>query len=232
MYHSIGGKAVGDNEGIFSVSERDFRYQIKCISEIDKVSLHKLTINNDLLQIAVSFDDGYQDNLTVAAPILIDHGIPFTVYVSSGFIKNKIKGFLSVQELKELAALPGVTIGSHGVTHERLTLCSESMLESELLDSKHFLEDIIGGSVSSVAYPHGAVDSRVLAKVKKFNYESGVCSQFDINQSQNNPLMLSRTTILRDDNERIFKQKLLGDWDWYRFRNLSHWHENIVYVMK
>lgn len=37
----------------------------------------------------LTFDDGYLDNLLEAAPVLVTHGVPFAVYVSTGFIESE-----------------------------------------------------------------------------------------------------------------------------------------------
>lgn len=50
--------------------------------------------------VAVTFDDGYRDNLTVAAPLLASHGIPATVFIKTGSIGSN--GAFWWDELAEL----------------------------------------------------------------------------------------------------------------------------------
>jgi len=229
MYHSIGSSVYGDRHSLNSLSPERFRKHVDLLAGMLTVSLMQLKIPENELHVAVTFDDGYADNLYIAAPLLAERGIPFAVFVSSDFIRNRVTGFLSSQELKQLAQTPDVMIGSHGSSHCHLNHCSDRQLRSELLDSRHYLEDLIGRRVTSLAYPYGSSDRRVRDAALSAGYELGVCSRFDINHSTRDPLMLNRCVILSDDNLRIFRQKLHGDWDWYRFRHIDPLKINSVY---
>jgi len=221
MYHSVGSEVPGDWLEIFGITSDLFsqhaellaRYPTGRVTPLDMAHLE-----GNGQRIAITFDDGYKDNLRIAAPILLERGLPFTVFVTSGFVRPNERLFMTPGELRELSELPNVSIGSHGVSHVALTKCDDRALWQELASSKRFLEDIIGKKITSVAYPYGAVDRRVRDMAQKAGYESGFCSYEAINNPSQDPLLMSRTCILGLDSIRVFKQKLHGDWDWYRWR--------------
>lgn len=220
MYHAIGTPALDDKLGIFSLSREKFILQMSLLSsgQFGQVmNFSKNTLQSESARLSITFDDGYLDNLEVAAPILDEFGFPFTVFVSSDFVRHHRKGFLSPSNLRDLSMFGGATIGSHGVTHRALTEFDDVGLNNELISSKKFLEDVIGKEVSSIAYPYGAANRRVRDAVKNAGYELGACSLAGANQAVRDPLMLARTEITSWDTNRIFYQKLRGSWDWCRW---------------
>jgi len=222
MYHAVGSAAADDALGIYSIAPDLFAQQIAALADYDSASIVGLEEGlsaTEPLRVAVTFDDGYRDNLYRAAPALQKHGIPFTVFVCTGFMRQDSGNYLTPGELRELAALPGVTIGSHGATHTPLTGLDARALHDELATSKAYLEDVMGRTVTVLSYPHGAVDRRVRDAAAAAGYTIGACSRFGSNGPARDPLLLCRTDVLGIDSVRVFKQKLHGDWDWYRWRS-------------
>lgn len=218
MYHSVGSLVRGDKIGIHSISLERFQDHIDILSYTKIVPLLPIVIPEGQLNIAITFDDGYADNLYVVAPILEKKGIPFTVFVTTEYIRRHEPGFMSPEELKILSKVQGVTIGAHTVSHCDLTRCSDQDLKIELSDSKHYLEDLLGLSVTSMAYPYGLTDRRVRDATSAAAYKVAVCSRFDINQTDRDHFMLNRNIITSEDTPRVFIQKIKGAWDWYRWR--------------
>ena len=119
MYHAIGTPALGDMLGLFSLSPECFRQHMSLLADWKQcriVDFDSIALNSTGYRVAITFDDGYLDNLKVAAPILCELGLPFTVFVTSEFVRSRKAEFLSPDALRELAALPGAKIGAHGTT--------------------------------------------------------------------------------------------------------------------
>lgn len=221
MYHAIGSPALGDSLGLFSVSPDEFAEHMECLS--NRHSDQMVSLDADVCiasgcRVAITFDDGYQDNLDVAAPILVKNKLPFSVFVTSDFVRNKRPGFLSPASLRELAKLPGATIGAHGASHVALTDCDDKALAAELAGSRSYLEDLLGVAVETMAYPYGAANRRVRDAAENAGYRLAACSFSNTNDDARDRMLLGRTEVLAGDSARVFRQKLHGDWDWYRWR--------------
>ena len=76
---------------------------------------------------------------------------------------------MSWSQIRELDAA-GVEIGSHSLSHPRLTGLDDKALQTELTDSRLALEDKLGKPVTSFAYPYGEFDRRVIESVIDSGY--------------------------------------------------------------
>jgi len=115
--------------------------------------------------LSMTFDDGHEDNVTTALPILNQYGLKTTQCYASSYIEGMsqeiIDGILAFSK-------SGHEICSHTVTHPFLTLASSTNLTYELQHSKQYLESITGQSVVSFASPYGDYSTKVLNEIKKF----------------------------------------------------------------
>lgn len=86
---------------------------------------------------------------------------------------------LSWEQIEEMAKDPLCTIGSHTMSHCRLTLKDQELLHYELGESKKELEQHIGKPVEHMSYPHGwkhDVSAEAIAVVEKEGYRTALRS--------------------------------------------------------
>jgi peptidoglycan/xylan/chitin deacetylase (PgdA/CDA1 family) len=124
---------------------------------------------------AITFDDGYEETLRLAMPLLEARSLPATVFVVSGLIGGKAiwneepQQLLTRTQLLDLHS-SGIFIGSHGRTHRRLSTLGPDAMHYELQGSRQELEHLLGTPVRFLAYPHHDLDSRVAAAAAKAGY--------------------------------------------------------------
>ena len=218
MYHSVIDSAK-NSDNLYVLDSSLFKEQMEFLSKSYKknvVRFKDLKIFKDDLSFAITFDDGYSNNLHVAAPILQELNLPFTIFITTDFIKSNKKEFLTINELKEISALDNVDIGSHTVSHPYLTRLNDNQVMHELLDSKHFLEDVLGKPVRLFAYPHGDYDKRIRDLVEEAGYKIARNSKFNTNIEIKDKLLINSTEIWNFDSIPVFKEKIYGSWDWLK----------------
>lgn len=142
--------------------------------------------------VAVTFDDGFADNVAAVAR-LHQAGLPSTVYVTSDYLGRT--RMLDAPGLRDLAAIPGVEIGAHSVSHPRLDEIRRSEMAHEVRVSRERMEDVLGFQIASFAYPHGAHDGRVMAEVASAGFSSAAAVREALSHPGDHPFRIARLTI-------------------------------------
>ncbi len=111
------------------------------------------------LVITTSWDDGHALDMKLAE-LLHRYGLTGTFYISKDYQQPR----LTDAQIKELVQT--FEVGAHTITHRELTTLAPDVARAEIMDSKHWLEQIIGRLVSSFCYPRGDYNSAVRDMVK------------------------------------------------------------------
>lgn len=153
--------------------------------------------------VCLTFDDGYQDNYNIAYPILKQYEVPFAIYVTTGFIDNRLpmwwyskeKLGINTESLKKIDAAPLCTIGAHTVSHPKLDTLSPEEQTKEIEQSLQELETLLGHPVRHFSYPHGAYNAETLSIINKQTFRSTLLAWGGNIRRGANPLMLPRIEL-------------------------------------
>jgi peptidoglycan/xylan/chitin deacetylase (PgdA/CDA1 family) len=199
LYHSISSRSA-PRDAPWSVTPRQFAAHCEAVAAAGCRSLTVTELAACLRgarelperPVVLTFDDGYADVLDVAAG-LAERGLAATVYVTTGLLGAP--GMLHPRALAELAALPTVEVGAHGIRHDRLDELGGPALVAETTGSRAALEDVTQRGVTSFAYPHGAYDRRAREAVIAAGYEAGAAVKNALSHTHDDPFAIARWTV-------------------------------------
>lgn len=168
-------------------------------------------VHGDALQhpsVCITLDDGYADNAEIAAEILDRLDLSATFFITSGAIGEPNRfpwdqhlapppRLMRWQQLHALRAA-GFGIGSHTVSHPRLSELQQSELVEQLTASRAHLEKELGEPVLDFAYPFGGLgdcDAAARAAVRAAGYRCCLACHGGLVSAHDSPYHLNRISV-------------------------------------
>ena len=201
MYHLIMETPYNDLEALF-VRPSDFDSQLRYLTDNGYGFMFA-----DEWQIAdrptviLTFDDGYVDNYTDMFPILKKYGAKATVFLITDLIGTS--GYLSEEQIREMASSGLVSFQSHTVSHPDLSYQTEATLRYQFSESVRIIEGLTGRTVRALAYPAGSFNDLVLSVASDyFSFCYTTKSPYSVKDYS--PYTIPRYYIARDMTDAQF----------------------------
>jgi len=226
VYHDVSNTDAFQHHPLYSTTPEQFKRQIEGISRYVEWTTLDEVVNpeNSKSNLAsLTFDDGFYSVKEHAWPILRKLGIPFTVFINSQAAQEgKLsaapeypslnpdgeKIYMDSEDIKEIFN-QGITIGNHSKSHPILSDCSPEDLESEIVESKAWIEKTLEDDIRHFALPFGKkrhFNSQVIDKCLSSGHSkvySNNPSHFDSSHLNHPENPIPRIAILQESVSEI-----------------------------
>ena len=190
--------------------------------------------------VVITFDDGFRDFHDYAFPALKAHGYTATVFLPTGFIGHRRESFknrecLTWKEVRKLRA-EGIRFGSHTVNHPVLYESAWAQIKEQLSSSKRTLEQELGESIASFAYPYAfpQQDRRFADTLKKLLSEEGyrccLTTRVGRVQAGDDLFGLKRLPVNNCDDKALLLAKVNGAYDWFAYP--QGWFKSVRHLVR
>jgi peptidoglycan/xylan/chitin deacetylase (PgdA/CDA1 family) len=188
--------------------------------------------------VALTFDDGFSDFYSVAAPVLRHLELSAVVFLPVSHcgklapwsFQTGGKSLMTWEQIRELTE-QGVHIGSHGMSHSRLINRTDAELTYEMSESKRLIEAETGQEVRFFCYPYGYYDERICKAVPLY-YSGGACTT-DLREitPEEDCFALPRIDVHYMRNISVFRSMFTGRFRAYVYarrigRNIVSWKKS------
>ncbi len=213
-YHALNATnlpAATPSDRLFSVTPEAFAAQLALIKKLKMpvVSLDELVANDYQRKrwhrhvVLLTCNDTFLTENDTVLPLLKESGFPVTVFITTGPQPEAAK-----QQFWQQLTEAGFSLGSHTVSHARLTKIPEPEMRRELTESKALIEAATGQEVKYLAAPFGASDANVREVAAELGYEALLTNKVGVNKFNADLFRLKRWTVSRHTSLAEFERML------------------------
>ncbi|MBD3281864.1 polysaccharide deacetylase family protein [Candidatus Uhrbacteria bacterium] len=215
LYHKVNDTHGSKNTVNISSFQKQMKwlcehgYKTLRISEVDTF----LKNYSNSKRILISFDDGYQDNLVLAAPIMARYGFTGVIFIATAFIgtvgrlgndQDKMLNEVEISRLEDF----GWDICNHFHSHHKLTELQPEQIRDEIKTSQAILRTLIRckKNVNYFALPYNRHNREVEKILSEYN-----CSFFigdGITKRSPDSKFIQRIEISPEDSLIKFQLKI------------------------
>lgn len=226
MYHMISGSLSKQKHRGLRVSPEMFERQVAWLKASNWTFIKASELFTEKAQgdkrVAITFDDGYEDNYSQALPILKKYDACATLYLvtdrherdwsvnknakhNSGDLMREAK--LSDKQVAEMLASGVFELGGHTLTHCHLPSVDMATKTFEINECKKVLNATFATQVTSFAYPFGHYSDEDIKLCQAADFNTAVTTDEGID-TQPNAFRLKRVKVSGKDNFFAFKTRM------------------------
>ena len=172
--------------------------------------------------VGITFDDGYQNNIANALPVLTKQGFSSTCYAVSGLlgqtnIWDKHLGIVQAPlmtkaDVRQWVA-GGQEIGSHTHRHLDLLTADDAACRADMALGKTSLEAVIDQPVDHFCFPYGRYAPKHAAMAGDAGLKTATTTQRGRCHSETDLFELPRVPVVRSTSLPVFWLKIATDYE-------------------
>ena len=167
----------------------------------------------------ITFDDGFENFISVALPELQRRNIPSTVFIILDALGNEfgtpalLEKVMSTDQLRRIPQ-DLVTLGSHTLTHPFLPSLGREEAVKELLESRLQLEKILNRGVTLFSFPFGGFTDELIRLSRQAGYTRVFTTLPHLAFTNTEEFAFGRIRADTTDWPLEFRLKLAGAYRW------------------